>query len=129
MPIKYEVHDNGRFIHAEAHGIVTDADFIEYETAHISNARIKPPVDELLEITPNAVIQLTQQGIQEALKKSKEPGKQRIPHRYAIVVKSPEKVAWDLAKFYESMAQLHSPSSVIVFASSDIARVWLGREK
>ena len=101
MPIKYKVHDNGRFIHAEAHGIVTDADIIEYETAHISNAQIKPPVDELLEITPNAVIQLTQQGIQEALKKGKEASKRRIHHRCAIVVKSPEQIAWDLAKYYE----------------------------
>ena len=69
MPIKYEIHDDGRFIHAKAYGIVTDADLIEYETAHISVERIKPPVDELLEIAPDAVIQLTRQGIQEAIKK------------------------------------------------------------
>ena len=129
MPIKYEIHDNGRFIHAEAYDIVTDADFIEYETAHISDARIKPPVDELLEISPNAVIRLTRDGIQEAIEKSKEAGKKRIPYRCAIVVSSPEEIAWDLAKYYESLAKLHSLSSVIVFASSDVARIWLGREK
>jgi len=127
MPIKYEVLDDGRFILAKAYGIVTDADFIEYEVAHTSNSRIRPPTDELLEIAPDAAIQVTRQGILKALQKHKKLGGHQHDHRCAIVVISPERIAWDIAKFYESMAKMHFPSSVIVFAAYDIARLWLGR--
>ena len=127
MPIKYEIQDDGRFIIASAHGIVTDRDFVEYEVAHAGDARVKSPADELLEITSDADIQLTRDGILEALQKNKELAERRIRHRCAIVVSCAEKIAWDLAKFYESMARLHGRSSVIVFASSNIAKIWLGR--
>lgn len=127
MPIKYEIQDNGRFINAKAYGIVTDKDFVEYEVAHAGDERIKSPADELLEITSDADIQLTREGILEALQKNKELAERRIRHRCAIVVSCAEKIAWDLARFYESMARLHGNSSVIVFASSDVAKVWLDR--
>ncbi len=127
MPIGYEIQNEGRFINAIAHGTVTDEDFIEYESVHIKDERIKPPVDELLEIAPSAVINLTHEGIRRALKKNKELGRDKIRHRCAIVVRHPDEIAWDLAKFYESMARMHSPASVIVFANPDIARLWLGR--
>ena len=127
MPIEYEIQSEGRFINATAHGIVTDEDFIEYETVHVIDERIKPPVDEMLEIAPSAVIRLTHEGIRRALKKNKELGRNKIRHRCAIVVRHPDEIAWDLAKFYESMARMHAPSSVIVFANPDIAKLWLGR--
>ena len=127
MPIEYEIQSNGCFINATAHGIVTDEDFIEYETIHVIDERIRPPVDELLEIAPGADVNLTHEGIRQALKKNRELGRNKIRHRCAIVVRHPDEVVWDLAKFYESMARLHSPSSVIVFANPDIARIWLDR--
>jgi hypothetical protein len=81
----------------------------------------------MLEIAPSAVIRLTHEGMRLALKKNKELGRHKIRHRCAIVVRHPDEIAWDLAKFYESMARMHTPSSVIVFANPDIAKLWLGR--
>jgi hypothetical protein len=127
MPIEYEIQNEGRFINATARGIVTDEDFIKYETIHVIDERIKPPVDEMLEIAPSAAMRLTHEGIRLALKKNKELGRHKIRHRCAIVVRHPDEIVWDLAKFYESMARMHAPSSVIVFANPDIARLWLGR--
>ncbi|OHB75566.1 MAG: hypothetical protein A2Z25_17370 [Planctomycetes bacterium RBG_16_55_9] len=127
MPIEYEVLDDGQFIHARAVGTVTDEDFVEYEVAHACDERIKSPADELLDIAPDATMQLTQEGIQEALRKVKELGK-RCPRRHcAVVVHSFRKEAWDLAKFYEALSRLHAPFSVIVFGNADVANIWLGR--
>ena len=127
MPIKYEILNNGRFIKAVAYDTITDEDFVEYESIHIKDERIKPPVDELLEIAPDAVINLTSEGIRQALKKNKKLDRYKIRHRCAIVVRHPDEIAWDLAKYYETMARLHAPSSVIVFANPDIAWHWLGK--
>ena len=127
MSIEYDIQSDGHFINATARGIVTDEDFIEYETIHVIDEQIRAPVDELLEIAPSAEMSLTHEGIRQALKKNRELGRHKIRHRCAIVVRHPDEIAWDLAKFYESMARLHAPSSVIVFANPDVARLWVGR--
>ena len=126
MPIKYEVRGGGHFIYAKAHGTVTDKDFMDYELSFADDTRIKSPADELLEITTDAVMKVTREGLLEALHKRKEACRLGVRHRCAIVVNCTSVIAWDMAKFYESMAQMHSPMSVIVFASPDLARLWLG---
>ena len=54
MPITYEVHKDGHFIHAVASRVLTGDEFVEYEVAHAIDERIKPPVSELLEVQHGA---------------------------------------------------------------------------
>ena len=128
MPIKYTIHNDGHFIHAIACGIVTDKDIIDYEATHNSDERIKTPADELFEIQPGAFQEVTRDGISKVLEHKKE-SKEPIPHRCGIVVSYGNHIAWDLAKYYETMVTEHSPRSVIVFGDAGIARKWLGVEK
>jgi hypothetical protein len=127
MPIEYEVQEDGRFVSAKAFGTVTDHDLLEYEVAHASDERIKAPADELLEITTDAKVLLTREGIEQALRKVEEMGA-RYPCRHcAIVVRCFGKETWELAKFYETTARLNAPPSVIVFGNVEVANIWLGR--
>ncbi|MDY6844921.1 MAG: hypothetical protein SVW57_12605 [Thermodesulfobacteriota bacterium] len=128
MTITYSVHKGGHFIRAVASGTVTGDEFIEYEIAHAADDRIIPPVSELLEIQHGAFKNVSQDDISRALSMRKESQKLPIPHRCGIVVASRDTHAWKLAKFYETMAILHYPESVIVFGDLHIARTWLGVE-
>ena len=126
MPIRYAVRADGRFIHATAYDTVTDKDLVEYEIAFASDERITHPADELLEFKRQSVVEVTRDGILEALERKKGLAREQVDHRCAIVVPYGDSVTWDLAKFYESMAMLHSAYGVIVFGDVAIARLWLG---
>jgi hypothetical protein len=127
MPIVYEIHDKGRFIYAKAFGTVTDQDLLEYEMAHASDERIKGPADEVLDITADAKVLLTREGIQEALRIAGQMGDRWPCRRCAIVVRGFGQEIWDLAKFYETMSHSYARFSVIVFGNADVANIWLGR--
>jgi hypothetical protein len=129
MPISYEVHNDGHFIHAIASGVLSSQEFVDYEIAHANDERIKPPVNELLEIKHNACKLITKDDCSKILEKRKEIPKLPTPHRCAIVVSISNSHAWNIAKFYEGMVMLHHPEDVIVFADERIARIWLGVEK
>ncbi len=126
MPIKYEVRNNGHFIHAVAGPAVTGDEFVEYEIAHAIDPKVKPPVYELLEIRHGACQQVTSKDMAAVLARRKEVTKPPTPHRCAIVVSHGDAHAWELAKFYEGMVRLHYPENVIVFGDARIARIWLG---
>jgi hypothetical protein len=126
MPITYEVHKGGHFIHAVASGVLTGDEFVEYEVAHATDERIKPPVSELLEIQHGACRQLTKDDVSRVLERRKQEQRLPTPHRCAIVVSLSDERSWDLAKFYEGMVTLHPAESVIVFGDVRIARTWLG---
>jgi hypothetical protein len=111
MPIKYSVSHDGHFIHAVASGLVTGQEFVEYEVAHAIDARIKPPVSELLEVEHGAFRLITTEDVSKALERRKEVQKPPTQHHCAIVVASPNDHAWDLAKFYEGMVNLHFPDA------------------
>lgn len=126
MPITYDVHLNGHFIHAVASTTVLPAEFIDYEIAHAIDPQIKPPVAELLEIQLGACRAITEEDMAAVLARRREYPKGPTPHRCAIVVADGDTHAWNLAKFYEGMVQLHYPENVIVFGDIRIARIWLG---
>jgi hypothetical protein len=132
MPISYSVHHGGHFIHAIAESPLTRQEFVDYEVAHAIDRRIKPPVSELFEISADAFKNITMDDMREVLKRRSEASEAVDhlfqPHRCAIVLGSLDDHSWDLAKFYEGMVILHSPETVIVFASADIARRWIGFE-
>jgi hypothetical protein len=126
MPIEYKVAENGHFIHAIARGEVTDAEFVDYEEKHATDARVKPPCKELLEIPHGSFRLVTHGAVEQALQQKQRSKRPYLCHHCAIVVSYSDDAAWDLAKLYERLASLHSPCSVVVFGDMGIAKTWLG---
>ena len=126
MPIEYKVGENGHFIHAIATGDVTEEQFIEYESGHLTDARLRSPFKELLEIRDGSFRLVTPRAIEQLVARRGQPGSRHPWHDCAIVVSYSDADAWDLAKLYERLATLHSPCSVIVFGDVGIAKTWLG---
>ncbi|HUU40290.1 MAG TPA: hypothetical protein VMW42_05060 [Desulfatiglandales bacterium] len=126
MPITYTVDHEGHFIHAVAIYPVTIEEFIEYEVAHATDERVKPPVSELLETQRSALKEITLDDMRKALKRREKLEREPEPHRCAIVVSPSDAYGWNLAKFYEGMVMLHTPETVIVFGDVRLARIWLG---
>lgn len=126
MPIKYELANDGCFIHAVASGEVSSEELVAYEIAHASDERIKSPLSELLEIQPGAFCNLTQDDVAAIFDSRKQPGRASLTHRCAVVVSPGDTHAWNLARFYEGMAMLHSPEIMIVFGDRNTAKSWLG---
>jgi len=126
MPIHYEVMNDGHFIDAVTQGEVSGEEFVEYEVAHAIDNRIKPPVSELLHIGHGACSQITMDDIASVVKRRETIDRLPTPHRCAIVPSLMDDHTWNLAKFYEGMVTLHYPESVIVFADTATAKVWLG---
>jgi len=128
MPITYDILNDGHYIHAVATAPVTSEEFIEYELAHAIDDRIKAPVSELFEVKHGACDNITMDDMAEILRRRKGVAKLPKSHRCAIVVSPNDAHVWDLAKFYRGMVMLHSEENVIVFATADITRIWLGVE-
>jgi hypothetical protein len=126
MPIEYSVAEGGHFIHAIAKGEVTDEEFVDYEDKHASDARVRPPCKELLEIPHGSFKLVTHNAVELALARRHQSKRPYVCHHCAIVVSYSDSGAWDLAKVYERLASLHSPCSVVVFGDLGIARTWLG---
>jgi hypothetical protein len=126
MPIEYKVGEDGHFIHAIAGGEVTDEEFADYEDRHASDARVKTPCKELLEIPAGTFRSVTHGAIEQALERRRVSKRPYLCHNCAIVVSYSDAGAWDLAKLYERLASLHSPYSVVVFGDLGIAKTWLG---
>lgn len=126
MPITYDILEDGHYIHAVATPPFTSEEFIEYEMTHPIDGRIRTPVSELFEIRHGACDSITMSDMSEVLRRRKEVKEPPTPHRCAVVVSPHDTHAWDLAKFYRGMIMLHSEENVIVFATADIARIWLG---
>lgn len=126
MPISYDVHGGGHFISAVASAPLTIEEFVEYEVAHAMDGRISPPVSELFTIQQGAFSQITMDDMLKLLERRKTGERSPTPHRCAIVVALGDAHAWELAKFYEGMAKLHYPESVIVFGDEHTAKIYLG---
>lgn len=126
MPITYSVHQDGHFIHAIAESPLLPEEFVDYEVAHAIDGRIKAPVSELFEIAAGACENITMDDMKEVLRRRGAVEHPPTPHRCAIALGSMDGHTWALAKFYEGMARLHSPETVIVFAHADIAKEWIG---
>jgi hypothetical protein len=126
MPIEYRVAEDGHFIHAIASGEVTDAEFADYEVKHSSDARVKAPCKELLEIPHGSFKLVTHLAVEQVLARRQQSKKPYLCHHCAIVVSYSDAGAWDLAKLYERLASLHSPCSVVVFGDLGVAKTWLG---
>ncbi len=126
MPISYKVIDDGHGIIAHAEGTVSAKEFIDYEVAHATDNRIRTPVSELLIIENKALSLITNGDMERILELRLEIEQKPTPHRLGIVIPDSDPHAWNLARFYEGMVELHSPESVIVFGDEVIARTWLG---
>jgi hypothetical protein len=126
VPIEYRVAEDGHFIHAIARGEVTDEEFADYEDKHASDARVRPPCKELLEVPHGSFRLVTHAAVEQALARRQQSGKSYQCHHCAIVVAYSDDDAWDLAKLYERLASLHSPCSVVVFGDLGVAKTWLG---
>jgi len=128
MPISYDVHAGGHLIHAVAKSPLTPQEFVDYEIAHAIDDRIKTPVSELFEIAGEALHDITMDDMKEVIRRRGQVDRLPTHHRCAIVLGCLDDHCWNLAKFYEGMAMLHSPETVIIFANPVIARKWIGFE-
>ncbi|MDD5723334.1 MAG: hypothetical protein PHY29_06290 [Syntrophales bacterium] len=126
MPITYEILHGGHYIHAVASAPVTGEEFVEYEIAHAIDNRIKAPLAELFEVKQGACDNITMDDMSEVIRRRKKVEKPPKFHRCAVVVSPHDTHAWNLARFYGGIVMLHAEESVIVFATPDIARIWLG---
>lgn len=126
MPITYEVHNDGHFIHAVAKSPVTVEEFFRYELAHSCDGRLTSPVYELLEIYDAALKNITMDNMQEVIELNHEVENFLQPHRCAITVHPLENYSWDLVTFYRGMVKLHYLETVHIFSSPEPARKWLG---
>jgi len=126
MPITYKVSENGHFIYAVASGMVTEEEFVNYEIEHANDLNIESPVAELFVIQSGSCENMTLESCEKVIEKRKEIEAKPTRHNCAIVLSYGDRHAWDLAKFYEGMVNLHFPKNVIVFGDERIARTWLG---
>lgn len=128
MPIKYEIRASGHYIHAIAEAPLTGEEFVDYEVAHANDRRIAAPLVEVFEIRPGACDGITKDHIDEVLRKRSGLEDRPVRHRCAIVIPYLDSHAWDIAEYYQGMARLHFPETVIVFGDMNTAGVWLGIE-
>ncbi len=125
MPVTYSVIDGGHVVLAVVSAPLSEEEFIEFEINHAIDERLKAPVVELLRIETGALDDISMSAMQRVQELRREVDRRPTPHKCAIVVPYSDGHAWDLAKYYEGMAGLHSPESVIVFGDEKLARVWL----
>jgi hypothetical protein len=128
MPITYTVHNKGQLVHAIVSGTVADKNLLDYETAFANDDRIISGSDVVLEIKPDSIVAITDNGVLEAIEQKKIPAKKAKFCRCAIVTSGVDRQIWEMAQFYKLMInKLKFPCVIaIVFISLRVALKWLG---
>lgn len=120
MPITYEIRNEGRFVHTQAAGEVTEDDLLNYQAAVLSDARVKPGFNEFFDGTAARGASLSQAVLEKMIAVDRNNGEKLRGGKCAVVVRN----EFDLAETFE---RLHGgPHQVMVFFNLDVAWAWLG---
>jgi hypothetical protein len=126
MPIKYEIHDNGKYIYAKATGKLTPTEIIDYIRKVKTNSKIKEGYKELFDVRFITESKVTIRSFARIIKEVIADKKRIFENKLAIVVSKTE--SFDKAKFYEKTIP-EETHKVIVFNTLDIAKTWLNVNK
>jgi thymidine kinase len=126
MPVKYQVHDNGKYVYAKATGKLTPEEIIDYVHKVKVNSKIKEGFKELFDVRFITESKVTIESFTRITKEVIADKKRIFRNKLAIVVSKVD--SFDKAKFYEKMvpAEKHK---VIVFNTLEIAKTWLDVDK
>ena len=120
MPIKYEVRNDGNLVFSVATGPIGEADLLDYQTALLSDPRVKPGFDELFDATAAHESGLSEAVLQKMVETDLAHTEKLGGGKCAIVAHSGFKWA-------QRYADLHKgPQSVMVFVNMGVARTWIG---
>ena len=120
MPIRYEVRNDGKLVHSVAAGPVGEADLLDYQTALLSDPRIKPGFNELFDATLAREAGLTEAVLTTMIEADLSHADKLRGGKCAIVI-------WDGFEWAERFVHAHKgPNEVMVFINMDVARTWIG---
>jgi len=126
MPVKYQVHDKGKYIYAKATGKLTPKEIIDYVHKVKANSKIKEGYKELFDVRFITESKVTIKSFARIIKEVIADKKRIFRNKLAIVVSKTD--SFDKAKFYETMGP-EEKHKVIVFNTLDIAKTWLNVDK
>ena len=126
MPVKYKIHDNGKYVYAKATGKLTPAEIINYVQKVRMNSEIKEGYKELFDVRFITESKVTIESFAEIIKEVIADEKRISRNKLAIVVSNPD--SFDKAKSYETMVP-EEKHKVIVFNTLEIAKIWLNVDK
>ena len=120
MPISYDVRNDGNLVHSVAAGSVCEADLLNYQTALLSDPRVKPGFNELFDATLAREAGLTEAVLEEIIETDLLHTDKLRGGKCAIVI-------WDGFEWAERFVRSHQgPQDVMVFVNMDVARTWIG---
>ena len=126
MPVKYKIHDNGKYVYAKATGKLTPAEIIDYLHKVKTNSKIKEGYKELFDVRFITESKVTIASFARIIKEVIADEKRIFRNKLAIVVSKLD--SFDKAKIYEKMGP-EEKHKVIVFNTLDIAKTWLNVDK
>ncbi len=126
MPVKYQVHDNGKYVYAKATGTLTPEDIIDYVHKIKVNSKIKEGYKELFDVRFITKSKVTIESFAEIIKEVITDKKRIFRNKLAIVACKRE--SFDKAKYYEKTIP-EAKQKVIVFNTLEIAKTWLDVDK
>ena len=126
MPVEYQIHDNGKYVHAKATGTLTPEEIIDYIHKLKANSEIKEGYKELFDVRFITESKVTINSFARIIKEVIADEKRIFRNKLAIVVSKLE--SFNKAKFYEKTVPAEK-QKVIVFNTIETAKTWLGVDK
>lgn len=126
MPIEYTIYENDDYVYANATGILTPEDIIDYVNKLHQEPSLKSGFKELFDVRHITKSEVTIESFQKIIKQAIADNKRNQMNRLAIVVSAVD--SFDRAKHYEKSVP-PDKETVIVFNMLDTAKIWLGVDK
>jgi hypothetical protein len=125
MPLEYTVSDDGKFVHATAKGMLAPEDIRRYVHELIEDDRVRVGYRELFDASGTTGSLVTLESIQ-GFRRLNQGNPKKLPgSKLAIVVSRSS--SFEKARHFERLVEPDA-QNVIVFNSSDVAKIWLGVE-
>jgi hypothetical protein len=128
MPIDYRIDHARRLVHATGHGTLADQDVFGYQREAWSQPGVAG-YDELVDMSQvEHIIVPSTDRLKELVDLAAGMDPPHAPSKFAIV--APDKLAYDLARFFQAYRELdpRSTKQVNVFKTMAEALEWLGSE-
>ena len=124
MPIKYKVLNNGNLVIVQWVGDVSFSEMIEHNEILLQDSSIVPGATVLTDTTKADAVNLEISRIHELVEIHQRPDNLTSISRYAVLVST------ESLEFANAVAEEAEKVgvSIIVFASIDVAALWVGLE-
>ena len=120
MPITYDVRNDGNLVLSVATGPISEADLLDYQTALLSDARVKPGFSELFDATAAHESGLSEAVLRNMVEADRAHAKKLRGGKCAIVAQT----GFEWAQRYADLHQ--GPQRMMVFVNMEVARTWVG---